>query len=62
MPSPDQIRSRETAMEAERHWWVKKLREHIAGLEPMARTTTNIGHWTQIEIEALSALIAERSR
>lgn len=53
---------RSVASQSERHWWVSKLRAHIDGLRPMAGTSTNIGHWTQIEIEALEALIAERER
>ena len=52
---------RDVAVSAERHWWVSKLRQRIAELEPMARTTTNIGHWTQIEIESLEAILRERA-
>lgn len=60
--SLQEVRTRQTAMETERHWWVSRLRQRIEELKPIARTSTNIGHWTQIEIESLEALIQERTR
>jgi hypothetical protein len=60
--SADAWRKLNVAVEAERHWWVQKLAAHIEGLRPMAGTTTNIGHWTQIEIDALDAIVRERTR
>lgn len=51
---------RDVASSAERHWWTSKLRAHVDGLRAMAGTSTNIGHWTQIEIDQLEAIIAER--
>ncbi len=35
-PSPQEARSRQTAMEAERWWWVQKLRQRVAELAPCA--------------------------
>lgn len=53
---------RQTAAEAERHWWRQKVAQRIAELAPIAQTTTTIGHFAQIEVECLEAIIRERTQ
>ena len=61
-PTMQEARSRQTAMEAERHWWVSRLRQRIDELKPIASAHTYEGEWAQNEVESLEALIQERTR
>ncbi len=55
-----QARSRQTAMEAERHWWVTKLREAVDGIDD-AWVDAPTPHLADL-LDALESLIAERTR
>ena len=60
-PSPDQIRSRQTAMVAERHWWasrVEAIRE-LAQRQADSATGESL-HQLQGIANALDDLITER--
>ena len=65
-PSPEQIRSRETAMQAERHWWRSRV-ETLAGewREEAAHYQRNgevlASAVCEIRAGELDALIAERN-
>ncbi len=70
LPSPQEARSRQTAMEAERHWWVTKLRAYLSEVEASRiedRTEANEFSMERASVkddfvEDLCALIAERTR
>ncbi len=58
-PTLQEARSRQTAMEAERHWWVTRLRALVGEADDgwLDRETDDLAWW----FDKLDALIAERT-
>ncbi len=69
IPSPQEARSRQTAMEAERHWWVQSLRTIRDSVARMVVIPTNGNIYAagrdagmMAVVDKLNALIDERTR
>ena len=63
-PSPDQIRSRQTAMLAERHWWTQKLKAMAEDWRDSASTPPmlpDVDVMLELLASHVEALIAERN-
>ncbi len=58
-PTTAEARSRQTAMEAERHWWVQRLTEIAARYH---RRAVSEGVGAGDAAQDIDALIAERTR
>ncbi len=57
-----EARSRQTAMEAERHWWVKQLTAMRDGFRENARLNPHIAAGWELSANAIEFLITERTR
>lgn len=64
LPTLQETRSRQTAMEAERHWWTQRLEAIRRRVQHRANSLNNVDIIRELQATAdqLQELIAERTR
>ncbi len=64
LPTPQEARSRQTAYEVERHWWVQRVEELRRRTQHRANVRNDIGIREELEevCDWLSNMLAERTK